>query len=97
MVKTKKLLDLEELVSHVDEHYSGIYQSKQSYYDLFDSAEISWKKSHSCQPKVRSRISKKKEQKFKSFWLRTKWRLSSRSLAVFFGDECHLLWGDVCG
>jgi putative transposase len=67
LVKTKKLLDLEELVSHVDEHYSGIYQSKQSYYDLFDSAEISWKKSHSCQPKVRSRISKKKNRNSRVF------------------------------
>ncbi len=33
--------DLEELVTELDEEYGVIYQSKQSYYELFSSADIS--------------------------------------------------------
>lgn len=55
-------MDKEELLSHVDKHYFVISQFKQSYYDLFASADISWKKSHSCQPKVRFKVSQKKSE-----------------------------------
>lgn len=57
-------MDKEELFSHVDEHYF--------VYDLFASADISWKKSHSCQPKVRFKVSQKKDLKSDNFLLRTK-------------------------
>ena len=71
MVKSNKLLELRE-VSYVDEQYSVIYQSKQSYYvklyggifparlyDLFDSAEISWKRSQKVSPKLDPELVKK--------------------------------------
>ncbi len=59
-LKVKNYWDLEELVTHVDQHYSVIYQSKQSYYDLFDAAEISWKKSQKVNPKLNPELVKKK-------------------------------------
>jgi len=37
--------DLEKLVNHLRQNYNVVYQSKQSYYDLFSEAGISWKKS----------------------------------------------------
>lgn len=42
--------DLLKLISYVRENYGITYQSKQSYYDLFSQAGISWKKSQKRNP-----------------------------------------------
>lgn len=52
--------NLDELVIHVEVKYDVIYQSKQSYYDLFSDAGISWKKSQKLNPKMNSELVKKK-------------------------------------
>jgi putative transposase len=66
-LKVKNHWNLEELVTHLDEKYGVIYQSKQSYYELFSSAEISWKKSQKINPKLDPELVKKKEQRLWSF------------------------------
>jgi putative transposase len=43
-LRTRNYWNLDELVIDLDEHFSVIYQSKQSYYDLLSAADISWKK-----------------------------------------------------
>jgi putative transposase len=43
-LETKKYWNLDELVTHIDVKYGVIYQSKQSYYDIFHEAGMSWKK-----------------------------------------------------
>lgn len=60
---TKNYWNLEELVTHVDERYGVIYQSKQSYYELFSSAGISWKRSQKVNPKLDLELVKKKERR----------------------------------
>ena len=59
-LKAKKSWDLEELVTHIDEDYGVIYQAKQSYYELFSNAEISWKKTQKTNPKLEPELVKKK-------------------------------------
>ena len=66
-LKTKNSWNLEELVNHLDEQYGVIYQSKQSYYELLSSANISWKKSQKVNPKLDLELVKKKERKLWSF------------------------------
>lgn len=58
-LKAKNYWNLEELVVYLDEHYGVIYQSKQSYYELFSSADISWKKSQKFNPKSDPELVKK--------------------------------------
>lgn len=43
-LKQKNYWDFQELQAYVDEHYGVIFQSRQSYYELFYKAGISWKK-----------------------------------------------------
>jgi Winged helix-turn helix len=91
-LKTKNYWNLDELVTYLDEHYSVIYQSKQSYYELLSSAGISWKKSQKTNPKFDPALVKKSERKFLSSWLRTRvklslgaWLSSSWMSAIYYG------------
>ena len=62
-------VSLEALRDHVESEYGVIYQSKQSYYALFDAAKISWQKSEKVNPKkipaqvVQTRADIKKTQR----------------------------------
>jgi len=72
-----------------------VFDSKQSYYSLFEEAGISWKKHRNVIPKKTQNWSKKKEI---TDWLEAhRAQIVSGQLVVFFVDECHLLWGDLCG
>lgn len=50
-LKQKSIWTLGELEYHLAEAYDVTYASKQSYYDLFDAAGISWKKTSKVNPK----------------------------------------------
>lgn len=96
-LKTKNYWDLEELVTYLDEHYGVIYKSKQSYYNLFYDSGISWKKSQKVNPKSDPELVKKKRIEIQNFIHDNQAEIESDQLVVLFVDECHLLWGDVCG
>jgi transposase len=50
---------LDELINHLDNQYGIVYKSKLSYYDLFDLAKISWKRSQKNNPKFDEELVKK--------------------------------------
>jgi putative transposase len=52
-LRSKNHWDLEELVKYIEENYGVVYQSRQSYYDLFANAGISWKKSQKQKRKLK--------------------------------------------
>jgi len=85
-----------ELRDHIESSYGVVYKSKQSYYDLFDEAGISWHKSQKINPKrdekkiLAKREDIKKTQRHES-------EIKSGDLCVFIEDECHVLWGDTLG
>jgi len=47
----QKVWKLEKLIAFIQDNYGILYQSKQSYYDLFSQSGISWKKSQKRNPK----------------------------------------------
>ena len=47
-LKRKKYWNLESLIDFVRSRFGVIYKSRQSYYDLFKEAGISWKKTQKC-------------------------------------------------
>lgn len=51
-LQTKQSWELGELEYQLAFEYDVIYESKQSYYDLFEAAGISWKKTTSVNPKA---------------------------------------------
>jgi putative transposase len=50
-LKEKNYWNLEELQTYLEVDYDIVFQSKQSYYDLFTQAGISWKKNQRSNPK----------------------------------------------
>ncbi|MEN9216778.1 MAG: helix-turn-helix domain-containing protein, partial [Gloeomargarita sp. HHBFW_bins_162] len=44
-LQAKNQWNLDELIAHLETNYNVIYQSKQSYYDLFTEAGITWRRS----------------------------------------------------
>jgi len=96
-LKTRIYWNIDELVNYLDEQYGVIYQSKQSYYDLMSSANISWKKSQKNNPKSGADLVKKKREEIIDFCSTNQAEIEAAHLVVFFVDECHLLGDDVCG
>lgn len=74
-LQTKKIWELSELESHLAEHYDVVYESKQSYYDLFEAAGISWKKTSKANPKADAKAVAAKKPKSNRCWYATGMRL----------------------
>ena len=62
-LKQKDYWELKELYSYVWSNYKISFKSKQSYYDLFKEAGISWKKSQKKNPKRDPEQVKEKKKK----------------------------------
>ncbi len=83
-LKEKAYWNLAELREHIKKSYEVVYKSKQSYYDLFKAAGISWKKNQSQNPKKDpEQVAAKQKEIKKSF---EKWRTEvlRGDLAIFF-------------
>ncbi|MGH2415701.1 MAG: winged helix-turn-helix domain-containing protein, partial [Microcystaceae cyanobacterium] len=77
--------------------YGVVFESKQSYYDLFDVARISWKKTQAHNPKHDEELVASKKKELCGLLEARRSEIESGRLVVFMVDECHLLWGDVFG
>jgi len=66
-LSSQKYWHLEELVNYLDRQYGVVYKSKQSYYNLLDLANISWKRTQKTNPKSDEESVKKKQKKSMAF------------------------------
>ncbi len=96
-LKQKDYWDLQELYSYILVNYQVSFKSKQSYYDLFKEAGISWKKSQKKNPNKDPELVKKKKEEITEKLVQWREKINQNNLTVFLVDECHLLWGDICG
>lgn len=95
-LQSKNYWNLAELQGHIQTEYEVEFDSKQSYYTLFEQAGISWKKTQKRNPKEELALVQKK-QEITDWLVVHRSAISCGKLAIFFQDECHLLWGDLCG
>lgn len=65
-LKTKNYWNLNELITHIETNYDVIYQSKQSYYNLFSEAGITWKSSRKAKHKTEPEVVKRNRKKCKN-------------------------------
>lgn len=56
----KNYWNLAELQAYIEAEYGVVFDSKQSYYTLFEQAGISWKKTQKRNPKVDPALAEKK-------------------------------------
>lgn len=59
-LKTKNYWNLAELQHYIEDEYGVVFDSKQSYYTLFEQAGISWKKTQKHNPKEDPALVQKK-------------------------------------
>ena len=67
-LQTKECWELGELEYKLAFEYEVTYESKQSYYDLFNAAGISWKKTTSLNPKADANSVAAKKNRLKHCW-----------------------------
>ena len=70
-LQTKDTWELGELEYKLAFEYDVVYESKQSYYDLFSEAGISWKKTTSLNPKANPDAVTEKKKRLKHYWQTT--------------------------
>ena len=73
-LQSKKIWELSELGYHLASEYGVGYESKQSYYNLFDAAGISWKKTTKVNPKADAQEVAAKKWKSNGCWRATERR-----------------------
>lgn len=83
-LKTQTYWNLDELVSYVNQHYGVVYQSKQSYYELFSAAGIGWKKSQKTNAKYSAELVKNKRVEIQEFLQEHQAQIQAEQLVVFF-------------
>lgn len=69
-LQTKDKWTLNELEYHIASKYGVTFASKQSYYEIFDAANISWKKTQANNPKYNQELVDSKKKRFVSCWRR---------------------------
>lgn len=63
-LKQKNYWDLQELQAYLENSYDVVFRSLQSYYELFHSAGISWKKTQKSNPKKDTQLVEKKTRDY---------------------------------
>ena len=74
-----------------------VFESNQSYYNLFKEAGISWKKTQKKNPAKNDKLVEVKRKEIEDFLAKWQPEIETEKLTVFMIDECHLLWGDILG
>lgn len=96
-LKSKDNWNLRELQNYLKVNYQIEFKAKRSYYKLFKAAGISWKKSQKKNPKKDPQKVEEKRKEITQLLQDWQKEISQGTLSVFIIDECHLLWGDICG
>jgi len=90
-----KLLEPRRTARVCATEYDVVFDSKQSYYSFLKKLGLAGKHRNVI-PKKTQNWSKKRQEI--TDWLEAhRAQIVSGQLVVFFVDECHLLWGDLCG
>ena len=74
-----------------------VFESNQSYYNLFKEAGISWKKTQKKNPAKNDELVEVKRKEIEEFLAKWQPEIETGKLTVFMIDECHILWGDILG
>jgi transposase len=96
-LRSREYWHVEELINYLDNQYGVVYKSKQSYYDLFDLAKISWKRTQKTNPKCDEELVKKKAGEINDILAKNQSEIELGQTVVLFQDECYLLNLDICG
>lgn len=90
-LQAKNYWNLVELQEYIEDEYNVVFESKQSYYAIFEKAGISWKKTQKHNPKGDLTIIQKKKDEITEWLAKHGDEIINEKLVIFFADECHLI------
>ena len=96
-LQQKDIWTIGELEHYLASVYDVVYESKQSYYDLFAAAGMSWKKTSKVNPKADPEQVTAKKAEIQRLLAYYRQEIEQGQLRVLFVDECHLMGGDIEG
>lgn len=96
-LRSQTQITVSRLENHLEERYGVKFLSKRSYYILLKEAGLSWKKTQKKNPKKNGELVEAKHQEICNLLEANREEIETGKLVVYLIDECHLLWGDVCG
>jgi len=96
-LQTKQCWELGELEYKLAKEYEVTYESKRSYYELFEAAGISWKKTTKINPKADGEAVAAKKKEIETLLASHRKEIKAGLLKVLLLDECHLNRGDLSG
>lgn len=89
--------DVSEVETHLIEEDDGVFQSRQSDYQLLKVARITWHSGEQTNPRQNQELISKKNQALAAWLKKYRKEIEAESLIVYIINECHLLWGKNCG
>ncbi len=96
-IKEQDTIEVEAVRDYIEGEYGVVYLSKQSYYDLMSAGGMSYHRSIAANPKRDEAQILHKREEIKKKVIQHQAEIERGEIVVFLEDECHLLWGDVCG
>lgn len=96
-IKLQTALTVTVLQKHIKDNYGVTYKSGKRYYDLLRRAGMSWQKSQPTNPKADPAQIAAKKKEIEEYLTRWSAEIESGKLIVYIIDECHVVWGDICG
>ena len=96
-IGAQETVSVEAVHDYVEEQYGVEYRSKQSYYELLEAGGMSYHRSEKHNPKRDEAQILARREEIKKNWHRDWEAIERGELIVLVEDECHLVWGDVCG
>ena len=96
-IGSHETLTVAEVRDYVEASYGVRYRSKQSYYTLLEAGGDELPSHGESQSQTRFGASPRATGRAKKKLETRQAEIAAGELIVLVEDECHLLWGDVCG
>lgn len=96
-LKEKNNWNVHELECYLIEEFDVVYVSKQSYYDLFHAAGLTYKKAQRSNPRKDPEAVEQKKKDLAELGHQWAGDIAKGDTVVLLEDECHLHYRDVQG
>ena len=89
--------NISELERHLMEEFDVVFKSKESYYEILRSANLTWQKGNKENPRKDLEKIKKRNKELAQLLHDRLDDIEAQRLVVYALDECHLQGDEICG
>lgn len=89
--------NISELERYLIEEYDVVFKSKESYYQILRSANLTWQKGNKENPRKNPEKIKERNKELAELLRSRLEEIKAGKLVVYALDECHLQGDEICG